>query len=55
MVFQHLSHEAVDTAADVGQQHENVGAVFLLRERPLDDVDLPANSAHTRDQFLFFL
>ncbi|MDX6461756.1 MAG: hypothetical protein QOE55_5453 [Acidobacteriaceae bacterium] len=42
VVFEDVGHEAVDTAADVGEEHEDVGAIGVAAEGALDGVDLTA-------------
>ena len=54
MVFQHLAHQAVYAAADVGQKHKNIRAVVTIGERALDGVDLAADAFDAREQLLFF-
>jgi hypothetical protein len=43
VIFQHLGHQAVDSAAHVGQQHQNVGTVITRAQRTLDRIHLSAN------------
>jgi hypothetical protein len=42
VIFQDLGHEAVDAAADVGDKHEDVGAIGVAAEGALDGIDLAA-------------
>ena len=53
MILQHLGHETVDAAPDIGEQHEDVSAVLTAGERALDGVDLPANAFDARQQLCF--
>jgi hypothetical protein len=55
VVLEDLGHQAVDAAAHVGKQHENVGAVVAGGERALDGVDLAADALDAGDELLFFL
>ena len=54
MVFHHFGHQAVDPAAHVRQQHQNVRAVVARRQRPLNRIHLPANALDPRHQLLLF-
>ena len=38
MVLKHHDHQAVDAAAYISQQHQNIGAMPLAGEGPLDSV-----------------
>jgi hypothetical protein len=51
VVFEDLGHEAVDTAADVGEEHEDVGAVGVAAEGALDGVDLTADTFDAGEEF----
>jgi hypothetical protein len=42
VVFEDLGHEAVDAAADVGEEHEDIGAIGIAAEGALDGIDLTA-------------
>ena len=50
VIFEHLSHETIDTAADVRKKHENIRAVVLRGERAFDGIDLSANAFDTSDE-----
>jgi hypothetical protein len=52
VVFEDLGHEAVDAAADVGEEHEDVGAVSVAAEGALDGVDLTADALDAGEEFL---
>ncbi|HXP10021.1 MAG TPA: hypothetical protein VN828_16070 [Acidobacteriaceae bacterium] len=51
VVFEDLGHEAVDTAADVGEEHEYVGAISVAAEGALDGVDLTADALDAGEKF----
>jgi hypothetical protein len=51
VVFEDLGHEAVDAAADVGEEHEDVGAVRVAAEGALDSVDLTADALDAGEEF----
>jgi len=51
VVFEDLAHEAVDAAADVGEQHEDVGAVGVAGEGALDGIDLAADALDAGEEF----
>jgi hypothetical protein len=51
VVFEDLAHEAIDATADVGEEHEDVGAVGVAGEGALDGVDLAANAFDTGKEF----
>jgi hypothetical protein len=51
VVFEDLGHEAVDTAADVGEEHEDIGAVGVAAEGALDGVDLTADALDAGEEF----
>jgi hypothetical protein len=51
VVFEDLGHEAVDSAADVGEEHENVGAVSVAAKGALDGVDLTADALDAGEEF----
>jgi hypothetical protein len=51
VVFEDLGHEAIDTAADVGEKHEDVGAVSVAAEGALDGVDLTADALDAGEEF----
>jgi hypothetical protein len=51
VVFEDLGHEAVDAAADVGEEHEDVGAVSVAAEGALDGVDLTADALDAGEEF----
>ena len=51
VVFEDLGHEAVDTAADVGEEHEDVGAVSVAAEGALDGVDLTTDALDAGEEF----
>ena len=56
MIFKHLGHQAVDTAADVRKKHENIRTIVLGGKRAFDGLDLPANPLDAGDEFqLFFI
>lgn len=52
--FQHLGHQAVHAAADRGKKHQLVAAVGIGRQRALDSIELPAQSAEALQQLHFF-
>lgn len=51
VIFEDFGHEAVDAAAHVGEEHEDVGAVGVAGERALDGVDLAANAFNASEKF----
>ena len=51
--FKDLGHEAVDSAAHSGEEHELASAVFACVERTLDGVELAANFSETLKEFNF--
>src|SRR5580692_831744 len=53
VVFQDLRHQAVDTAANRGQEHENVGAFVAGSEGALDRCELAADSLDAEQELLF--
>lgn len=54
VVFEHLGHEAVDAAANRGQQHQLVAAVGVALQRALDGVQLPAHLADSLEELHLF-
>jgi benzoylformate decarboxylase len=54
VVFKHLGHQAIYSAADVRKQHENIRAIVISRQRAFDGIDLSANSLDARNKFLLF-
>ncbi len=54
MVFENLSHEAVDPATHVGQEHQNICTVVVRRQRAFDGVNLPANALNASDGLVTF-
>jgi hypothetical protein len=54
VVFQHLSHQAVDATSNIGQQHQDIRAVISCRKGTLNRIHPPADSSDPGDQLLFF-
>ncbi|SPE28565.1 hypothetical protein SBA5_670015 [Candidatus Sulfotelmatomonas gaucii] len=54
MIFQHLTHQAVDAAAHRGQLHKLITAIFVGIQRPFNCIQLAAQLAHSLKQFHFF-
>jgi putative Mg2+ transporter-C (MgtC) family protein len=44
VVFQHFGHKAIDTAADICQQHQHVSAIVSGGERTLDRIHLATDA-----------
>src|ERR1700679_3895516 len=55
VIFHHLCHQAVDTAAHVRQKHQYIGAVVAGGEGTFDGVHLSTNPLDARNELLFFL
>jgi hypothetical protein len=51
VIFEYLPHECIDSAADGGEKHEDVGAVAVLGKRAFDSVDLAANALDAVEEF----
>jgi hypothetical protein len=53
MSFEHLTHEAVDAAADGSQQHELAATILIGSERALDGIELAAYFAKALEELEF--
>jgi hypothetical protein len=51
VIFEDLCHQAVDSASDVGEQHQHVGAVASRGERAFDGIDLAADALNASYKF----
>jgi hypothetical protein len=54
VIFQDFRHQAVDAAANRGQQHQDIGALVTVSDRALDRGNLPAHAFDPGKQLLFF-
>ena len=54
VVFDHLRHQPGHGAARAGDQVHDLLAAGLAIERALDGLDLAADAAHAREEFLLF-
>ena len=54
MILKHLGHEAIDTAANVRKEHENIRAIVLRGKRTFDGINLSSNAFDTGNQLLLF-
>jgi hypothetical protein len=53
VVFENFSHEAVDPATHVRQEHQYVSAVVICGQGTFDGVDLPADPLNAGNELLF--
>jgi hypothetical protein len=53
VIFHDLGAQAVDSAAQRGNQHQYVGAAEFGIKRPLDGFDLSFDASDASDQFGF--
>lgn len=50
MVLRNLGHQALDSAANICQLHQNVSAIVSDSQRELDCIDLSAYSLDVRNR-----
>jgi hypothetical protein len=54
VVFEDLSHEAVDPSTHVRKEHQDVCAIVVRCQRTFDSVNLPTNPPYASYQLLLF-
>jgi len=54
VILKYLGHQAIDSAANVCQEHENAGAIIVRGQRAFDGIYLPTNALDAGDELLLF-
>lgn len=52
--FEDLAHEAIDAAADGGEEHQLTAAVFIGVDEALDGIELAAEAANALEELDLF-